>query len=448
MVLEDNFLFELFKLFFRRAEIIDLCIIYLRPEYLPSENYKKIWVYIKNFYIDNKKLPTIGIVSQNFASDSEISQILEKIRSTEFPSMELILKQLEQFLKQAKFQVYWYKSGDLYNEGKTDEAYNLFQTAGNELANFSIRNDIIYERIFAGFEVRKERRELDLSLNNGLQNKTPFGIDELDNFIGGGIDITDTFCMLMRSGVGKTKFLRWVGLSTARRGYKVLHIQAEGSKEECELGYDATWTAIPFSELKWSNIDNDTFEKLKKIARERVHEKGEIYVHAFEEFDSASMLDIEHHVCDFEKIHGEPPGLILADYLELFEPGDGKKYRISEERFRRIAIANKMKNIAVKHKSRFGTVTQADNVPFVSWNDPNYFMTRNNISETKGLINPFSYFMTGNQTLDEYDAGMLRIYIDKFRNYRSHQLFTIATAYEYDKFYDKQRTLKEFYKED
>ena len=74
-------------------------------------------------------------------------------------------------------------------------------------------------------------------------------------------------------------------------------------------------------------------------------------------------------------------------------------------------------------------------------------MTRSDISEFKGAIKPFSYFLTLNQTDDEYDSGTMRIFIDKLRKYKSRRLFTIAQSMENSRFYNSSKTLDYFWDE-
>lgn len=74
-------------------------------------------------------------------------------------------------------------------------------------------------------------------------------------------------------------------------------------------------------------------------------------------------------------------------------------------------------------------------------------MTRYDISEFKGAVKPFSYFGTLNQTKDEYEAGIMRIFNDKIRKKKAKQVIRICQAYEFDRFYDRNRTIKEFYPE-
>lgn len=444
--LSEKFLFELYKLFFRKIEVIEICVEHLKYEYISQQELKKIWQAIRAYYMNNTKLPTIGIISQQFLQDLKTQKILSEIKETDIVNKDDILLQLEEFIKRAKYIEMHEDMEDVFNEGKTDQAYTLAYERGKEIYEFSLKKDSsYYQRVFADFPKRQRLRELRRNNSEDIKDRIPFGIDELDYLTRGGIEKTELCCLLSRSGVGKTKFLRHCGVHAARKGLKVVHIQLEGSKRQCESGYDATWSAIPYFDLENKSIESTKIKQLLKTAKDVINiERGEIYIHAYEQFNAATVLDVRNTLKDIERMQGKID-LVLIDYLELLDPGDGIKYSISEERFRRIAIANKMKNVCIEFDIAMITATQANDVSPSDWDDPEYVMTRHNTAESKGLINPFSFFLTANQTRDEYRAGVMRLYVDKFRNHRAQQIITIAQHYATDRFFDRKRTREEFF---
>ena len=446
MKLSKTFLLELFRLLFLKKDIADVCVEHLKYEYLPNQEYKKIWKSYIKLYQNTGKIPSIGIVSQQLSDDDKVQELIGTIKDLDIPDKEGILTQLEAYIKDSMSVEVYDRFGEIYNKGDRDGARKVLRDFAEQLGNFSIKRDIYYETIFDSFENRIFENQLRTIGRETVRDKLPFSIDEIDDLTGGGMDIGDTACLLMRSGVGKTKALRWVGVGAARRGFKVLHIQAEGTKRKCLDGYDATWTAQPAFEIAKGELKDPIFNKLKKSIKDISNLGGEIFVHSFEQFNQPSMTDVRNQIIDLIKIHGHID-LVLFDYLELFSPGDGIKYHIGEERHRRQAVARKMKNIAVEFNTRVMTATQADNVGIEDWNNPNFCMTRNNVSECKSLIDSFSFFFTGNQTKAEKDGDVMRIYLDKLRDYYSPtRPIHIYQNYKYDRFYDRKRTLQNFYK--
>ena len=454
MKLSNNFLHELFLLCFKKREVIEACCKHLEYHFLPDESLKKIWKYMKVSFLssDHKTLPSIGVASQKFIKDLDVAETILQIKEAETVDTEIILTQLEEFIKDGKSLEAYERFSELYNEGKKDKARLLLKDAGEDLANFTIRTKTSYKPVFGGFEQRHLQRLLE-SKDSKFDRRVPFSIDELDGLTMGGIDIKDTACFVARSGVGKTKLLRHIGVGAARRGFPVLHIQAEGSEEECLNGYDATWTAVVMSNLKSANINKSVYDKLTKTIGQIAVKKSDIYVHAFEQFGSGSMMDVRNLVLDFQKIHGYSPALVIVDYLEKLDPGNGKRYLVSEEKQRRQDIADMMKNLCLSENTRLVTATQASDIPTKEWNDPDWVMTRHNVSMTKNLPDAFSYFITLNQTRDEYDhkdkkgvpCSIMRLYNDKLRNYKANQIMKIYQNYNHDRFYNRQKTLNEFY---
>ena len=172
---------------------------------------------------------------------------------------------------------------------------------------------------------------------------------------------------------------------------------------------------------------------------------GEIYVEAFEQFNTASLLDVRNSLIELIKTHGDIH-LVLIDYLEKTDPGDGKRYSIEQEKQRREAIAQRMKNIAVEFTTRVATATQSHGIEKRLLNDPQFVMDRFNTSMGKNLVDPFSFFITFNQTEDEKDKGVMRLFCDKMRNYKSGQIITIAQDYEHSKFCDIKKTSENYFK--
>lgn len=445
--LNDNFLFELFKIMFRKRDIIEICIEHLKFEYLPNEQFKKIWKNIKQQYqVSNGLIPSIGVIAQQVSLDQLALDIIEKIKKVELQESDSIISQLDEYIKDAISVEAYETFVDVYNTKSKEEAREIFVETGAKLTNFTIKKNHYFEKVFAGFENRHRQRISDYTINKKGHEKVPFNIDELDAITDGGLDITDTCCFVSRSGKFKTKALRWVGVGAATRSFNVLHIQAEGSKKDCLDGYDATWTAILMNNIKQGNINDKQYRRLQEIIKDQTFKK-DIYVHAFEQFNSGSMRDVRQLALDFNKSYGEVD-LIICDYLEKFETGDGKRYNTGYEgeKMRRIALADKFKNIATELQTRGLTATQASDINPEQYNDPDWKITRHNIAMNKNLVDPFSYFITFNQTNEEYKNHQLRLYVDKLRNYQAEQIIRIYQNLTYDRFYDRQRTIEEFYK--
>ena len=444
----ENFLAELFKLTTLKTDVCSLVCDNLEYSHIPAElkGFKYILKGIKRQYLSTNKLPSLGVILQEYVQDPDVHDAVDKINTAKVVDKDLILKTLEEYLKRVKFQILFEKTVELYNNGKQEEAITLQANEAPKISNFSIfqaGNNV--SEVFSGFFKRDAQRFLDFNDATLTRQKIPFGIDLIDGLSEGGSDpsIGETDCFLGRSGSGKTKWLRWRGVSAARMGMKVLHIQAEGTKKECELGYDATWTGIWKSDLKKGNIPQELEEKLKRAIRDISNKGGSIEIVAFEQFGMPSMQDVRNIVLDYNKRHGCFPDLLILDYLELFHPGDGKHYAANTEgeKYRREASARAFKNICNEFKMSGATASQANDISPADYNNASWVMTRHNTGGAKGLVDSFSYFFTWNVSGDEYKKHQGRLYADKMREYEAQQTIRICTDYARDRFFDRRKTL-------
>ncbi len=446
--LTDDFLNELFKLCFYKKGIIEVLDLYFKYQFIPNElkEYKKILKSILTYYTLHSKLPTLGTISQDHFTDKDVQNSLVNIKNAKLVDTDIVLKQLETFIKEVEFQLMFEKSADLFNGDKQQEAFEFAMNGSQRIHNFSIRKDTVYfAKVWEDFN--KNQSSKFLRQEEKKYEKVPFGITPLDEITKGGIDVTDTVLWIMRSGVGKSTALKWTGMYAARLGYDVLHFQLEGTEEEATDKYTQIWTAYDYSLLRTGNIDSNSLLKFQEIADKMKAKDREVYVRAFEKFDEASVVDIRDATLDYKKIRGKFPDLVIVDSLDLLHPGDGNKYGIDTQsiKMKKENSAKKLKNIATEFLTRMLISDQADGIPPSIWNNPDEIITRYNASGTKGLAQSFSYIFTGNQTSDELANNMMRIYVDKLRNYKNfNPTFKIATAYDYGKFFDKRETIRRF----
>lgn len=437
--LATGFVVELLSAALKKRTVFDITKQYLKFSYLQVEEEKKIWEWLSKRYDKIGRIPSIGQLQQKFSDDEDVLEKIYEIANVEIKdgSEEVILDTFEQFLKKMKFLEANDKIASIYNRGEKDLAYDTFVKYAEDFGNFSIM-EAKFETVFADFEERQMKRR---SEDYSFRYKVPTTIDELDYRLGGTVGGPETGeCVLWLgdSGSGKSQVLVHVGISAARQGFRVAHFQLEGTKEQCLNRYDSSWTGTLYQDVKLGNITEKKMRVTKRIIKKL--KKSDVIVSSEETFNAKTLPDIRRELQEMEKAQGKID-VIVIDYLELLEVGDGHNYTPHEERFRQAKLSKAMKMLAMEFNAVVHTATQSSNIPVELRNDPEFVITRDQLSEDKGKIRPFDIFITINQTRDERKDEVMRLHTDKLRDYANGDPIFICNNFSHARFYDRKRTL-------
>lgn len=445
--LNENFLAELFKLMFINPAVMKVCAGYLNYTLIPKEEigYKVVLRDCLEQFQSTGKLPSLGVIAQKYAINEQVQKTINEIKDANAVDYELIINQLEEYIRDSEFTILSKRVYDLFQEGKKAEAIQVNFEESQRILNISLRQKGgKFKKVFADFhENIKENIEESSSEKNN--SRVLFGIDALDDFTEGGGEITDTVLWIMRSGVGKSTVLRYHGLAAALNGEPVLHIQAEGSQKQVLNKYDQMWTSMKFGEVRRGNIPPEKLEAIDKTIAEMALWGKDVDVYAFEKFGDASMLEVRNLILEYHKINGYFPKVVILDSLDLIVTGENKKVDTDPAyiKYKLQKCAQRFKDLATEFGFLGITATQAGDVSFDIWNDPDKVITRNNTEGDRTLVKPFSFVFTGNVTLKEGEENLLRIYCDKLRDYKNNgKIFKIATDYDHGRFYDRRTTME------
>lgn len=127
--------------------------------------------------------------------------------------------------------------------------------------------------------------------------------------------------------------------------------------------------------------------------------------------------------------------------MDLLTDSSGQHYTEKGERLKRIKVANDLKDLA-SDENVWMVVTYQSTIENQEWlNDEKNVLTAYNTSEAKGLCRPLTHLITLNQSSREEKENTMRIHIAKSRFFKKGEPFKIATDYEHETFYDRQRTM-------
>lgn len=438
--LASDFIKELLAYALANRNTFEIVKMYLKFSYLQKEEEKKFVQWLFRNYDKTGRIATFGQLQQNFIKDDSVLELLADIGDIEIDDTpsgnDSIMETFQEYIKQMKFLEMNDKIVEAYNRGDKESAYSLTIKLAEEINDFNIASATT-ETVFGDFEKRMVRR---VSEDYSFRRKIPTTIDEIDYILGGangGPETGELYLACGASGSGKSQYLIHMGVSAARQGERVVHVQLEGTKEQCMNRYDAAWTGTLYHDMKVGKVSAKRMEVCKKIMKK--FKKTDIHVDACEKWGGKSLVDVRNLMKDIVRKYGSV-GVLIIDYLELLEVGDGIRYSPSEERFRREKLIRGLKTLAMEFNCVVHTATQSTDISYEEMNDPEFIITRSNLNEARGVIRPCDGFFTLNCTIEESRNQIMRIYIDKAREYSAKQIIRIANNFKCSRFYDRKRT--------
>lgn len=439
-----NFLSELFRKMFLSKEMMIVVDRYLDFKFIPKEEvgYKFILKEAKEQFHQFEKIPSLGTIAQKY-NDNDVVQIaIDQVKESQVVDGEILLTQLESYIKDSEFLLLNKRIVDLYSEGNKEEALRVSKEESTRIMEFSLRSQAgMFLDVFGDFDACRKNWQETVEQAPPI----PFGIDALDDKYG-GIDVGDTEMWIARSGVGKSTILRWRGFTAAMSGADVLHIQCEEAKEKVHMKYSQMWTFKTYSDLRENNFTKEELSELHKTIRDIRTYAKDIKIYSFKKFGDATIIDIRNICLEYRKITGKFPRILIIDSFNLTRTGIPSLDNDPKPKYRLQEIGRRLKNMSEEFGMSTITATQTGDVPFEVWNDEEKVIDRSFAEGDRTVVQPFSWVFSINQTLEEIKNKTCRIFKDKVRDYENNDpVFKVATNYNAGRFYDRKRTLEEFY---
>lgn len=439
-VLTEEFLMDVYFTCMQNEYILAIVMEHIHKNFLPDKDFIKLHTCIYSYYKEYKQAPSYSILKQMVANDKGVVNLLEDIfESASIINNEQLLEQLESYIKQVKFQKIYKEVGELYNKQGHEKASTKLLEYCEWAQSFSLKSPEFVD-VIDTFSLRFKQNRQKHNDNTRRSPITRFYIDELDEMNGGRELRTQLTCFMAPTGVGKSHIARWIGKNACQvDGLNVLHFQLEGSKEEAVNAYSAALVSCDSFRYETGTIrdvDIAKFEEqLQSIA-------GKLYVKSYPKFNcNVSTVDIKNSIADFRKHYGINPDVIIIDSLDLLTDSSGRQWGENGERHKRIAVANDLKDLA-SDENVWMVVTYQSTIENREWlNDEKNVLTEYNSSEAKGIARPLTHLVTLNQSDRERKEHTMRLFVAKSRFFEKGEPFRIATDYQHECFYDRQRSM-------
>jgi len=439
-VLTEEFLMDLFFTCMNNDYVLAVVMEQIKKSYLPDRDFISLFNQLKTYYKEYKKAPTYSILGQAVSRQKSVAALLDDIYdSGNELGTEQALEQLENYIKQVRFQQTYKEAGELFNKADHEQASLKLQEYAEWVSTFSLRESEFVD-VIGTFGIRfKGNRQKHNAVDKQLPI-TRFYIDELDVMNNGRDLRTQLTVFLAATGVGKSHAARWIGKNACQiDGLNVLHFQLEGSRDEVVNAYSASLVKCSTFRYETGTIRDVEIERMEEMLKSVA---GKLYVKSYPKFNShVSTVDIRNGIQDFKKRYGISPDVVIIDSLDLLIDASGRKYSENGERHKRIAVANDLKDLAAD-ENVWMVGTYQSTIENRDWlNDEKNVLTEFNTAEAKGLARPLTHLITLNQSDRERKEHTMRINVAKSRFFEKGEPFKIATDYENEQFYDRERSL-------
>ena len=139
--LNENFMAELFKLMFIDGNIMRMVSGHMTYQLIPKEwvGYKFLLKEAVEQFIGKEVTPSLGVIAQKYADNDSVQESIKEIKKARLVDKELIIDQLESFIRETEFELLSKKVHDLYEEGKRDEAIKVNAEESKRILEISLR---------------------------------------------------------------------------------------------------------------------------------------------------------------------------------------------------------------------------------------------------------------------------------------------------------------------
>lgn len=439
-VLTEGFLAELYNAGITDSYICSVIVTHMKDEFLPDQQYQQLTAILRTYYHDYKCAPKYGVMEQMASRSKAVSELIDEIREVSTDTdIDGLRDQFESYLKLVRFKKIYKDIGKMYENGEGMKAITAMQKEAKDLSAFTLKPDDFVD-VAGSFDERlrdNKERYNDETRHKPVNSFYIDGLDELNQ----GRDLRKQLSVFFAmSGVGKSHLIRWEGMNCAYvGGYNVLHIQLEGAESETLDAYQAGLIgaqAFAFENGKIGQHQIDQFHKqIKDYA-------GTLKVKAYPKFGKEiSTIDVRNDCEKYKEKFGYYPDVLLVDSIDLLTDSSGKSWDNKSLRFKRIAVANDLKDLAGELNMWVCASYQATIEDQKIVDDENFVLNGYNLSEAKGLQRPCTHLISLNQSRKEYKENTMRLYVAKSRFFKKSEPIKIVTDFEHEVFYNRVATL-------
>lgn len=397
--------------------------------------------------------PSEGELRQLFTEFSQeekerLNITLDQILNTQIPNPAFHKRYIGAFVQRCKMskgmikiQKSWKKDG---GQAAPDEMQRVLDSIRQ--VDFEEQNIVTFEDFDSLYHERK----------TGQNSKIPTGITQLDDDLLGGLPTESLVIVLSGTNVGKSIFSISLAVQALKakdeagrnRGFKVLHVNLEGRRDEALFRYMANMAQVNLKAIAKGELNEAEAARIKQV-KEEVGKR--LVIRNMTGFG----VTIEDLVAYTREIYKEFKfNMLVVDYGQLLETKQKtENHRLAQARvFRGLdSMSKEFKCVCVSPVQATRGAQENQNMNSFKnrgkgENDPRPVMRSNDISEAFEIARVAAIILSLNRTDEEVEQGKLRVFLEKQREGAKNTTYGVFTNYGMSdvitgKYYDPKATM-------
>lgn len=278
-------------------DVFMLCNSILRPQYFDPE-YRRTVQFIQGYFEEYKSLPEIDLIEAE-------TDVKLKRRNITPDVIDYCTDEVEKFCRHKALSEVVLTTSKMVLKAEESDAepdYGAIESMVREAVTISLNRDLGTD-YFIDPLTRLQRQ---LTSNQ----KIPFGWDEFDDLLYGGISRGEMILFSANSGGGKSITLSNVALNYVERGYHVLYISLELSEDLISCRFDTMISGI--GSAIWRDHVDAIAQSVTNFSNDKGGSLRVKYMPA-----QTNCNAIRAYLKEYILVHGRAPDLLVLDYLDL-----------------------------------------------------------------------------------------------------------------------------------
>ena len=400
---------------------------YLKPNYFQNEAMAWAWGWALHYRESYAALPSFALImDQTRFLDANLQPVyqavLDMVRQRPVSDELYLRDQTMDFVRRQIFRQSFLDSKDLFNAGHVDKAYDMVQERMDELraVQWETADRQWLGEGFAERHIERQRTMAEGTFYTGT------AIPMIDNTLGGGAYPGFAGLWLARPKAGKTTFLTNLG-AVAMRAYQrnVLHVPLEGSGKYIADRYDTIFTEELYANVRSGDIDAAryalAFQEMQMMRRKCV-------IRAFTDEWDYDITHVWNEMRELKQMYGWEPDVIILDYVDLLngrpKPGGYKSDTSSAK-----AASQDVKSLANRGYAVW-TASQVQRPKDKDFDETQEVLKSREIADCYARVRIFDLIGSLNQTREERQQGVLRLYLELYRDGESDQEILVSADFQ------------------